>query len=173
MGLTNAEPTFQHLMDSIFRDLDFVLCYLDDILIVSRSEEEHLCHLKIVLDQLQEHQLIDQVSMLAFVLEEIQLFGVLFLAQGRAVDPEKTAAIHQMSPQSTMNWLQQCNSKLSPTVTLLPISKPTLASAMCRTSDGRLGHTRQMGGRRGGLGGGGGSVATSILLLGLAFSFDH
>ena len=36
MGLTNAAPTFQRLMDSVFRDLDFVSCYLDDILIASR-----------------------------------------------------------------------------------------------------------------------------------------
>ena len=107
MGLTNAAPTFQRLMDSIFRDLDFVSCYLDDILIASKSEEEHLRHLKIVLDRLQEHQLIARVSKCAFFLEEIQFLGFRVSAQGKAVDPEKTAAIRQMAPPSTVHGLQR------------------------------------------------------------------
>ena len=94
-------------MDSIFRDLDFVSCYLDDILIASKSEEEHLRHLKIVLDRLQEHQLIARVSKCAFFLEEIQFLGFRVSAQGKAVDPEKTAAIRQMAPPSTVHGLQR------------------------------------------------------------------
>ena len=55
MGLTNAAPTFQRLMDSVFGDLDFVSCYLDDILIASRSVEEHLQHLATVLARLKKY----------------------------------------------------------------------------------------------------------------------
>ena len=106
MGLTKAAFTFQRLMDSIFHDLDFVSCYLDNILIASNSEEEHLRHLKIVLDRLQEHQLIEQVSNCAFFLEEIQLLGLRFSAQGRAVGLEKTVAIRQMASSSNVHWLQ-------------------------------------------------------------------
>jgi hypothetical protein len=55
-GLTNA-PTFMNLMNSVFMDyLDkFVVVFIDDILIYSRSEEEHVDHLKMVLQRLREH----------------------------------------------------------------------------------------------------------------------
>ena len=45
-GLKNAAQTFQRLMDRKFRHLPFLSVYLDDILIASRSEEEHLDHLR-------------------------------------------------------------------------------------------------------------------------------
>lgn len=48
---------FQRFMDSIFRDLDFVFCYIDDVLIVSRTPEETLIHLKEVFKRLREHRL--------------------------------------------------------------------------------------------------------------------
>jgi len=48
MGLANAAPTFQRLMDSIFGDLPWVSAYLDDLLIASRTAEEHLHHISII-----------------------------------------------------------------------------------------------------------------------------
>jgi hypothetical protein len=58
-GLTNAPAFFMNLMNSVFIDyLDkFVVVLIDDILIYSQSEEEHVDHLKMVLQRLQEHQL--------------------------------------------------------------------------------------------------------------------
>ena len=58
-GLTNAPSTFMCLMNTIFGQyLDkFVLVFLDEILIYSKSEEEHKNHLKLVLQVLREHQL--------------------------------------------------------------------------------------------------------------------
>lgn len=52
MGLTNAPATFQRCMNYLFKDYigKFVVIFLDDILIYSKSEEEHAQHLKIVLD---------------------------------------------------------------------------------------------------------------------------
>ena len=46
-GLTNAPYTFQKVISFLFRDYDFIFAYLDDIFIVSPSNEEHLNHLKI------------------------------------------------------------------------------------------------------------------------------
>lgn len=59
MGLRNAPATFQALMNAIFRDCidDFIVIYLDDILIFSDSRQDHLRHLRIVLSRLKEHQL--------------------------------------------------------------------------------------------------------------------
>ena len=58
-GLTNAPATFQRLMNSIFQDYldDFVIVYLDDIMIYSRTYNDHLHHLEKVFERLKEHKL--------------------------------------------------------------------------------------------------------------------
>ncbi|XP_066940940.1 uncharacterized protein [Macrobrachium rosenbergii] len=57
-GLRNAGATFQRLMDSILGDLKFYVCYVDDILIFSRSHKEHQRHIQAVLQHLQENGLV-------------------------------------------------------------------------------------------------------------------
>jgi hypothetical protein len=86
MGLTNAAPTFQRLMDSIFRDLDFVSCYLDDIMIASKTAEEHLAHIEIVLQRLQQHNLLARETKCVFFQSEVKFLGYVFSAAGKAVD---------------------------------------------------------------------------------------
>ena len=54
-GLRNAGAMFQHLMDDIFGDLDFVVVYINDILVFSRSKRQHLKHLRIVLQRLHDN----------------------------------------------------------------------------------------------------------------------
>ena len=57
-GLTNAPATFQTAMTDLFRNWldDFIIIYLDDILIYSSSQEQHLHYLQLVLRRLQQHQ---------------------------------------------------------------------------------------------------------------------
>jgi len=50
-GLRNAAQTFQRFIDEVLRDLDFCYAYIDDILVASRSEEEHLQHLRILFNR--------------------------------------------------------------------------------------------------------------------------
>jgi hypothetical protein len=60
MGLTNSPSSFQNLMNNIFQEYlinDSVLLYLDDTLIFSRSPEEHIRHLELVLRKLEEYKL--------------------------------------------------------------------------------------------------------------------
>ena len=113
MGLTNAAPTFQRLMDSIFRDLDFVSCYLDDIMIASKTAEEHLQHIEIVLQRLKEHELLARETKCAFFMSEINFLGYVFSAHCKAVDPAKTSAICQLARPETVHdlqrWLGQVN----------------------------------------------------------------
>jgi hypothetical protein len=67
-GLTNAPATFQCLMNDVLAPFlrKFVLVFLDDILIYSQSLEEHIDHLKQVLEQLRKHQLYMKISKFFF-----------------------------------------------------------------------------------------------------------
>jgi DNA replication protein DnaC len=67
-GLTNTPTHFMYLMNSVFmRELDnFVVIFIDDILIYSKNEEEHAEHLRIVLSRLREHKLYAKFSKCEF-----------------------------------------------------------------------------------------------------------
>eukprot|EP00253_Pinus_taeda_P019416 PITA_19416 len=94
-GLTNAPTTFMCLMNSVFHKfLDkFVLIFIDDILIYSRSRKENEEHLRVVLQTLREHQLYAKFSKFDFFKEEIQYLGHVISKEGIAVDPEKIRTI--------------------------------------------------------------------------------
>ena len=83
-GLTNAPATFQRLMNQLFSGIDweFVFTYLDDILIVSKSFEEHLSHARRVLEQLQEAGLRLKPEKCAFVKSGIDYLGFTLSATG-------------------------------------------------------------------------------------------
>ncbi|XP_019257272.1 PREDICTED: uncharacterized protein LOC109235561 [Nicotiana attenuata] len=68
-GLTNAPAAFMHLMNSVFRPyLDsFVIVFIDDILVYSRSQEEHAQHLRVVLQSLREEKLYAKFSKCEFM----------------------------------------------------------------------------------------------------------
>jgi hypothetical protein len=76
-GLTNAPATFMCLMNGVFiYFLDkFVVVFLDDILIYSRTKEEHEGHLRTMLQVLREHQLYAKVSKCTFLSKADPLFG--------------------------------------------------------------------------------------------------
>lgn len=56
-GLCNAAQTFQRLMNVALRGLDYCYCYVDDILVASKTPNEHKQHLREVLQRLREHGL--------------------------------------------------------------------------------------------------------------------
>ena len=74
-GLKNAAQAFQRLMDTACRGLSFVFVYLDDILIFSRSQEEHRAHLRQLFGRLQEHGLVITLSKCKFGVNEIHFLG--------------------------------------------------------------------------------------------------
>jgi hypothetical protein len=90
-GLTNAPAHFMYLMNSVFKpELDkFVIVFIDDILIYSKSEEEHAQHLRLILQRLRDHQLYAKFSKCAFWLKEVPFLGHVISAEGIAVDPSK------------------------------------------------------------------------------------
>jgi hypothetical protein len=94
-GLTNALAFFMNLMNSVFMDyLDkFVVVFIDDILIYSQSEEEHVDHLKMVLQRLREHQLYAKLSKREFWIDEVMFLAHIINKDGLVVDPKKVADI--------------------------------------------------------------------------------
>src|SRR5688572_2502224 len=107
-GLTNAPAHFTYLLNSEFMsELDkFVVVFIDDILIYSKTEEEHAKHLRIVLTRLREHQLYAKFSKCAFWLEEIQFLGHVLSANGIAVDPSKVKYILECKPPTIVHQVQ-------------------------------------------------------------------
>ena len=94
-GLTNAPATFMDLMHRVFQPyLDqFVVVFVDDILIYSQSEREHEYHLRIVLQLLRDHQLYAKFSKCEFWLTEVRFLGHMVSASGMTVDREKVEAM--------------------------------------------------------------------------------
>ncbi len=94
-GLTNAPATFQFVMISVLSPyLDrFVLVYLDDILVYSKSLSEHLVHLREVLVALREAKLYCKLSKCLFCAPEVEYLGHLLTPDGVKMDPNKVHAL--------------------------------------------------------------------------------
>ena len=95
MGLCNAPATFMHLMNTVFKDElgRFVLVFLDDILIFSRTKEEHLAHLRAVLTRLREAKLYAKPSKCEWMQDQVEFLGHRIGRGGLTVMQEKVAAI--------------------------------------------------------------------------------
>nr|CAD40414.3 OSJNBa0065J03.10 [Oryza sativa Japonica Group] len=107
-GLTNAPAFFMNLMNKVFMEfLDkFVVVFIDDILIYSKSEEEHEQHLCRVLEKLKEHQLYAKFSKCDFWLSEVKFLGHVITAQGVAVDPSNVESVTKWTPPKTVSQIQ-------------------------------------------------------------------
>jgi hypothetical protein len=107
-GLTNASAHFMYLMNSVFMPkLDkFVVVFIDDILIYSRSIEEHEEHLRIVLQRLRDHQLYAKFSKCEFWIKEVSFLGHVVSPEGIAVDLGKVKEVLEWKPPTTVSEVQ-------------------------------------------------------------------
>ena len=92
-GLTNAPATFQRCMNSLFKHLPFVVVYLDDILIFSKNQAEHLQHAETVLQILKEQNLFCKLKKCEFNKPELRFVGHIVGANGIKPDLAKIATI--------------------------------------------------------------------------------
>jgi hypothetical protein len=105
-GLTKALGVFMSLMNEVFREyLDkFVQVFIDNILIYSRTMEEHVKQLRLVLQCLRENKLFGKLSKCSFYQSKIHYLGHVISGEGIVVDPAKIKAI--MEWHAPMNVLE-------------------------------------------------------------------
>ena len=94
-GLTNTLAYFMYLMNKVFMEYldEFVVVFIDDILIISKTEGEHEKHLRMVLQKLREHQLYAKLSNCEFWLKKVSFLGHVILEGGISVDPSKVQEV--------------------------------------------------------------------------------
>lgn len=108
-GLTNAPAVFQGLVNDVLRDLlnVCVFVYLDDILIFSKSTQEHVIHVRQVLKRLLENHLFVKAEKCSFHTSEVSFLGFVIKAGNIQMDPAKTRAVADWPQPSTRKELQR------------------------------------------------------------------
>ena len=107
-GLTNAPAAFMDLMNRVFGPyLDkFIIAFIDDILVYSSSKEEHAEHLRIILQNLREHQLYAKFIKCQFWLDRVAFLGHVVSAKGISADPQKIEAIVDWKPPTNVTQVR-------------------------------------------------------------------
>ncbi|KAI2652567.1 Transposon Tf2-9 polyprotein [Labeo rohita] len=107
-GLCNSPAAFQHLINDVLRDMLGRWCYayLDDILIYSKTLDEHIQHVRAVLQRLLAHQLYCKLEKCAFHQHSTTFLGFIISAQGVAMDPQKLEAVRSWPLPTSLKQLQ-------------------------------------------------------------------
>ena len=108
-GLCNAPSVFTQLMHSVLRPyLDkFVISYLDDILIYSKTAEEHKQHIRTILEALRQQKLYAKLSKCEFAKSQVGFLGHIISRTGVSMDPEKTQAITTWPTPKNVNDIER------------------------------------------------------------------
>jgi hypothetical protein len=103
--LTNALAHFMYLMNSVFMsELDkFVMVFIDDILVYSKSTEDHEEHLRVVLQRLWDHQLYAKFSKCEFWINEVSFLGHVISSEGIVVDHSKVRDVLDKDPPKSVH----------------------------------------------------------------------
>ena len=107
-GLCNALATFQRTMDNVVAGLKWKAClvYLDDVLVYSRTFEEHFENLRAVFTRLRESSLKMKPRKCSFAMEQLRYLGHLVSADGLTVDPRKVEAVRELATPSNRSELR-------------------------------------------------------------------
>lgn len=108
-GLKNAAQAFQRMMDIMGHDLDFTFIYLDDILVFSRSRQDHIEHLRQLFQRLDQHGLVVNVDKCQFGRTVIDFLGHRISPQGVVPLPDKVEAIRHFPKPISVKTLQEFN----------------------------------------------------------------
>jgi hypothetical protein len=96
-GLTNAPSTFMRLMDEVLMDFigKFIIVYLDDILVFSKTKGKHLRHLTLVMRRLQQEKLLINLKKSSFMKTKLIYLGFVISSNELKMDPEKVKVIRE------------------------------------------------------------------------------
>ena len=108
-GLANAPSHYQRVMSSVLGKFigKFVLVFLDDIIIYSKSKAEHFRHLELVLQALKDANLTVKESKCNFFKNEVEALGYIVSDKGLRANPATTKAIYQQPPPADVKALQR------------------------------------------------------------------
>lgn len=106
-GLRNASQTFQRFMNRVCLGLDFVLVYIDDLLIVSKSHEDHKNHLKIILERLVEYGLNVNSSKCVFGADKLEFLSHKVTKDGIYPSNERIEAIENYPTPCSVKQIQR------------------------------------------------------------------
>lgn len=108
-GLANSPAVFQSFINEIFRDLldQYVVAYIDDILIYSKSEEDHIGHVRTVLERLLTNHLYVKAEKCEFHVKQTSFLGYHISHRGVKMDESKVKAVTEWHTPSTIKELQR------------------------------------------------------------------
>lgn len=106
-GLRNAAQTFQRFMHEVLRGLDFVFVYLDDILVASKTEEEHCSHLRVLFQRLEEHGLKLKLSKCTFGVPTLTFLGHEISSAGIKPTDDRVTAILDFPQPTSIKQVQR------------------------------------------------------------------
>ncbi|KAH8145247.1 uncharacterized protein LAJ45_10684 [Morchella importuna] len=107
-GLTNAPASFQVMVNTIFKDLldQGVVVYLDDILMYSKTREEHTTLVREVLERLRRHHLYGNLEKTEWYQQDVEFLGFILSGKGNRVSPKKVQAIEGWLAPTKVKELQ-------------------------------------------------------------------
>ncbi|UYV83881.1 hypothetical protein LAZ67_X000498 [Cordylochernes scorpioides] len=106
-GLKNASQTFQRFMDEVTKGLDFVFVYIDDVLIASKNENDHIQHLHIIFKRLSDHGLTINISKSVFGKPSLEFLGHIIDNKGIKPLPEKIRIVKDFPQPNSTRQLQR------------------------------------------------------------------
>ena len=106
-GLAQAQTNFQNLMNKFLNGLHFTLAYLDDVIIFSKSAEQHLKHIQIVLTRLKQAKFRLKKSKCFFLKQDLYYLGHLLMTNGIILQSEKIKAISEMKPPKNQKGVRE------------------------------------------------------------------
>jgi len=103
-GLTNVLVVFQCLLNDVFHEYldDFMVCYIDDILIFSKNIKDYERHVTLVLEKLQEVRLQTKLEKCEFHQYEMEFLGYIIFGDGIHMDPRKAQTIIDLATSTSI-----------------------------------------------------------------------